>query len=289
MFTRKAQAAAKKPEIQLKEESSCDVPSIMDNSKTKTPKKPGRKRNSNHKSVDNDSTTVSEKRKSWPSNQKKPSSSGREVLPDSFRVYRAQPNRDASDSDDSNMSFTGTSCSSCRFSDSRSGSDFGSSFENGINSDSELASSDQDVNSSTTTNTTNTTKTESDIKPILEPLQLVWAKCRGYPWYPALIIDPKIPKNFIYKGVPLPAPPSDVLALRKNYTDSVFLVLFFDAKRTWQWLPANKLELLGLDKLLDQSKLVESRKPTDKKAVKKAYYEALQYQNQVAHTDKPNK
>lgn len=121
------------------------------------------------------------------------------------------------------------------------------------------------------------------MKPPLEPLQLVWAKCRGYPWYPALILDPKTPKGFVYNGVPLPAPPTDVLALRKNYPMNldVYLVLFFDVKRTWQWLPANKLEILGVDKEVDQQKLIESRKPTDRKAVKKAYQDALHYQSQV--------
>ncbi|XP_043662093.1 peregrin [Drosophila teissieri] len=120
-------------------------------------------------------------------------------------------------------------------------------------------------------------------KPALEPLQLVWAKCRGYPWYPALILDPKTPKGFVYNGVPLPAPPTDVLALRKNCLDEiVFLVLFFDVKRTWQWLPANKLDILGIDKQLDQQKLVESRKPAERKAVKKAYQDALHYQSQVS-------
>ncbi|XP_050322472.1 bromodomain-containing protein homolog isoform X2 [Bactrocera neohumeralis] len=128
-----------------------------------------------------------------------------------------------------------------------------------------------------------TAATITMLKPPLEPLQLVWAKCRGYPWYPALILDPKTPKGFVYNGVPLPAPPPDVLALRKNYTeDVVFLVLFFDVKRTWQWLPANKLEILGIDKRLDQQKLVESRKPTERKAVKKAYQDALHYQSQVS-------
>lgn len=118
-------------------------------------------------------------------------------------------------------------------------------------------------------------------KPILEPLQLVWAKCRGYPWYPALIIDPEIPRGFVYNGVPLPAPPPEVLALRNDKTEPVFLVLFFDAKRTWQWLPSNKLELLGMNMPVDQAKLIESRKPADRKAVKKAYQDALLYQNQV--------
>ncbi|XP_063833334.1 peregrin-like [Ostrinia nubilalis] len=117
----------------------------------------------------------------------------------------------------------------------------------------------------------------------LEPLQLVWAKCRGYPWYPALIIDPKIPKGFIYNGVPLPVPPQDVLNLKKNHSHEpvLYLVLFFDVKRTWQWLPPNKLELLGADKAVDQAKLVESRKPTERKAVKKAFGDAMQFRKQV--------
>ncbi|CAH2093818.1 unnamed protein product [Euphydryas editha] len=117
----------------------------------------------------------------------------------------------------------------------------------------------------------------------LEPLQLVWAKCRGYPWYPALIIDPKMPKGYVYNGVPLPVPPQDVLNLKKNYSHEpiLYLVLFFDVKRTWQWLPPIKLEPLGIDKSIDQAKLVESRKPTDRKAVKKAYGDAMQFRKQV--------
>lgn len=121
---------------------------------------------------------------------------------------------------------------------------------------------------------------EHDIQS-LRPLQLVWAKSRGYPWYPALIIDPDIPKGFTHANVPLPCPPQHVLDMRKKRNESEFLVLFFDAKRTWQWLPSSKLETLGLHPKVDQSKLIESKKPADRKAVKKAYEEALHYQNQV--------
>lgn len=111
---------------------------------------------------------------------------------------------------------------------------------------------------------------------------------RGYPWYPALIIDPKIPKGFIYNGVPLPVPPQDVLNLKKNHSHEpiLYLVLFFDVKRTWQWLPPIKLEPLGIDKSVDQAKLIESRKPTDRKAVKKAYGDAMQFRKQVHGDDK---
>lgn len=142
-----------------------------------------------------------------------------------------------------------------------------------------VSSDDADVNSVSSNN--------HDQKLEFKPLQLVWAKCRGYPWYPALVIDPKIGKDFLHNGVPLPAPPSEVLALKQNHQETVFLVLFFDAKRTWQWLPAVKLEHLGINKELDQAKLTESKKPQERKMVKKAYQEALHYQSQVSSTEPP--
>lgn len=137
--------------------------------------------------------------------------------------------------------------------------------------------------STSATPQTSSSSTTTSNSEAFAPLQLVWAKCRGYPWYPALIIDPKMPKGFIYNGVPLPTPPVDVLALRKDKQEPVFLVLFFDAKRTWQWLPPNKLESLGVDDQLDKCKLTESRKQS--KAVKKAYDDALKYHQQVSDLD----
>ncbi|KAL1129805.1 hypothetical protein AAG570_012749 [Ranatra chinensis] len=124
-------------------------------------------------------------------------------------------------------------------------------------------------------------------KEALEQLQLVWAKCRGYPWYPALIINPKMPRGYVHNGVPIPSPPADVIALANNYTEPVYLVLFFDTKRTWQWLPRNKLEPLGVTYELDNIKLTESRKPTDRKAVKKAYQEAMMHRTNMDKKSEP--
>ncbi|XP_059614029.1 bromodomain-containing protein homolog [Phlebotomus argentipes] len=270
LFTRKAQAALKKPDLPTKEDSSCDVP-IAD--KFKVARKPGRKK----------ATSTEKEKKFSPSSSGSPKKSSPvkeqpfESIPDSFRLYRAQPKKDVPDSDESDMSFTHSTCSSCSgFMDDGTGSDFGSSFDDDSSySDSEMHSSDNDE-----------AKAAREDKPAsLEPLQLVWAKCTGYPWYPALIIDPQMPKGFVHNGVPLPVPPQDVMALRKNNTEPVFLVLFFDVKRTWQWLPVNKLELLGLDKEVDQAKLMESRKPKERKAVKKAYQNALFYQSQVSELE----
>lgn len=106
----------------------------------------------------------------------------------------------------------------------------------------------------------------------LEPLELVWAKCRGYPSYPALVkkkkkkngrsqfwiesisaatnlcvcvfgwllqvIDPEMPEEgVLHNGVPIPVPPKDVLRLGEQRQEEnngrLYLVLFFDNKRTW--------------------------------------------------------
>ncbi|CAG0888530.1 unnamed protein product [Darwinula stevensoni] len=122
---------------------------------------------------------------------------------------------------------------------------------------------------------------ENKRKPV-EPLDMVWAKCRGYPWYPALIINPSMPRTgYYHNGVPIPVPPEDVLALSKTHEEPRFLVLFFDNKRTWQWLPRTKLEPLGEDPAVDKAKLKESKKASERKAVRKAYERAVVHHYQV--------
>ncbi|XP_063628647.1 bromodomain-containing protein 1 [Cydia splendana] len=236
-------------------------------------------------------------------------------VPASFLQYRGTTGEAGSDSDlalsRSSSNSSVWSCSSCthyasdrsRSASSSDGSSYNDTMDSTLEgsgadrrdrrrrtSQSDQSRSGQDspttpIKGRGTRSSTSKTPIKSSLQPdvILEPLQLVWAKCRGYPWYPALIIDPKIPKGFIYNGVPLPVPPQDVLNLKKNHSHEpvLYLVLFFDVKRTWQWLPPNKLELLGLEKSIDQAKLVESRKPADRKAVKKAYGDAMQFRKQV--------
>ncbi|CAL8369030.1 unnamed protein product [Lota lota] len=121
----------------------------------------------------------------------------------------------------------------------------------------------------------------------LETLDLVWAKCRGYPSYPALIIDPEMPEDgVLHNGVPIPVPPKEVLQLgearQEEAGERLYLVLFFDNKRTWQWLPRSKLSTLGLDQTADKLRIMEGRKTSIRKSVQVAYDRALIHQSRVS-------
>nr|XP_020468227.1 bromodomain and PHD finger-containing protein 3-like isoform X3 [Monopterus albus] len=123
----------------------------------------------------------------------------------------------------------------------------------------------------------------------LEPLDLVWAKCRGYPSYPALIIDPEMPEEgLLHNGVPIPVPPKDVLCLgeqrQEETSERLYLVLFFDNKRTWQWLPREKVTPLGVDETADKLRIMEGRKSTIRKSVQVAYDRAMIHQSRVSHS-----
>ncbi|XP_041944657.1 bromodomain and PHD finger-containing protein 3 isoform X2 [Alosa sapidissima] len=120
----------------------------------------------------------------------------------------------------------------------------------------------------------------------LAPLHLVWAKCRGYPSYPAMMVDPCMPREgLLHNGVPIPVPPKEVLKLgeqrQAECEDKLFLVLFFDTKRTWQWLPRDKLHRLGLDDAVDKLRLVEGKKPNVRKSVHTAYSRAIAHLSHV--------
>ncbi|XP_019728694.1 bromodomain and PHD finger-containing protein 3 isoform X2 [Hippocampus comes] len=123
----------------------------------------------------------------------------------------------------------------------------------------------------------------------LEPLDLVWAKCRGYPSYPALIIDPEMPEEgLLLNGVPIPVPPKDVLRLgeqrQEESSQRLYLVLFFDNKRTWQWLTRDKVSPLGVDNTTDKLRIMEGRKPSLRKSVQVAYDRAMIHQSRVSHS-----
>uniref|UniRef100_A0A3P8PZB4 Bromodomain and PHD finger containing, 3b n=1 Tax=Astatotilapia calliptera TaxID=8154 RepID=A0A3P8PZB4_ASTCA len=136
--------------------------------------------------------------------------------------------------------------------------------------------------------TGNSSQTSED-EMELEPLDLVWAKCRGYPSYPALIIDPEMPEEgLLHNGVPIPVPPKDVLCLgeqrQEEMNEKLYLVLFFDNKRTWQWLPRDKVTPLGVDDTADKLRIMEGRKSSIRKSVQVAYDRAMIHQSRVSHS-----
>lgn len=207
LFTRKAQAALKKPTEEKEEKEKSPSPSPGKKRKGR-PKRSTETNGNSAKKLDN--------------------------IPDSFKIYRAGHQTSADEHSDS-----GSSLSTCY--------------------SHELSEVDSEEDSDSDRKSIVVEVAESVAEKIeLKPFQLVWAKCRGYPWYPALIIDPEMPEGHIHKSVPIATPPSEVMELRSNHTEDVFLVWFFDAKRTWQWLPAEKLEIMGADKEKDAAKVRHS-------------------------------
>ncbi|XP_073695043.1 bromodomain-containing protein 1 [Garra rufa] len=121
---------------------------------------------------------------------------------------------------------------------------------------------------------------------VLEPLKLVWAKCSGYPSYPALIIDPHMPRvGCQHNGVSIPMPPLEVLRIGEQMQykseEKLYLVLFFDNKRSWQWLPKSKMVPLGIDKTIDKIKMMEGRTSSIRKAVQTAFNRAMNHLSRV--------
>uniref|UniRef100_A0A3Q3EJV1 Bromodomain and PHD finger containing, 1 n=1 Tax=Labrus bergylta TaxID=56723 RepID=A0A3Q3EJV1_9LABR len=223
---------------------------------------------------------------------------GNQPVTESFRVYRNDTRLPRSSSDSESTTSSSSSAASDRTSTtpSKQGRGKASFSRSAFQEDSseETSGTENDsysVGGSRSVSHCNVFKKSgcwmtSDDYSSLEALDLVWAKCRGYPSYPALIIDPKMPREGVFhRGVPIPVPPLDVLKLGEQMTqearEHLFLVLFFDNKRTWQWLPRSKLVPLGVDQELDKEKMLEGRKSNIRKSVQVAYHRAMQHRSKV--------
>ncbi|MEE6492913.1 hypothetical protein FKM82_016669 [Ascaphus truei] len=93
-------------------------------------------------------------------------------------------------------------------------------------------------------------------------------------------------EGLLHNGVPIPVPPLDVLKLgEQRHAEAVgqrlFLVLFFDNKRTWQWLPRDKVLPLGADDTVDKLKMLEGRKTSIRKSVQVAYDRAMIHRSRI--------
>lgn len=203
---------------------------------------------------------------------------GNQPVTESFRVYRNDTRLPRSSSDSESTTSSSSSAASDRTSTTPS--------KQGRGKASYSRSAFQEDSSEETSGTENDSYSVGGSRSVSHSLDLVWAKCRGYPSYPALIIDPKMPREGVFhRGVPIPVPPLDVLKLGEQMTqearEHLFLVLFFDNKRTWQWLPRSKLVPLGVDQELDKEKMLEGRKSNIRKSVQVAYHRAMQHRSKV--------
>jgi len=92
-----------------------------------------------------------------------------------------------------------------------------------------------------------------------------------------LIFNPELGQEepLLHGDEELPQPNADIIGLGEKLNgkkeECFNLVLFFDARRTWQWLPRDKIALLGKDNDFDSRKKMEGKTAALRRSVQKAY------------------
>lgn len=106
--------------------------------------------------------------------------------------------------------------------------------------------------------------TTNDGDQLIEASTLCWAKLKGYPFFPAEVLDPEdevVPQNVLELRPDVDQ--SSVTSGQGDVADSSggsaeeqhYLVRFFDAQRTFGWIARSKIRLLFEDEVLDQQML----------------------------------
>lgn len=137
----------------------------------------------------------------------------------------------------------------------------------------------------------NAPKSISVTKIGFDPGDLVWAKQRGWPWFPAQVVDPFITqeeakmlktempsRQIIEMGPEWAQGPKKATSGRRTNKDVkenlLYLVLFFDKKRSWGWIPEKHLSAMLLNsaagRTTDLQMLKFSPKPAARKDIKEA-------------------
>uniref|UniRef100_A0A3Q3EHX1 Bromodomain containing 1b n=1 Tax=Labrus bergylta TaxID=56723 RepID=A0A3Q3EHX1_9LABR len=105
----------------------------------------------------------------------------------------------------------------------------------------------------------------------------------------SFLVSPKLPTQrtrLHTQRVELPRPPQDVLRagerMQFRSAEKLFLVHFFDSRRSWQWLPRSKMAPFGINQTLDRMKLKEARCSSIRKAVRLAFERAMDHLNRVS-------
>eukprot|EP00051_Salpingoeca_urceolata_P018466 m.259238 g.259238 ORF g.259238 m.259238 type:complete len:1155 (-) comp19203_c0_seq3:429-3893(-) len=99
-------------------------------------------------------------------------------------------------------------------------------------------------------------------------LAFVWAKCSGFAWFPALVVDPD-------EEGPLTLT-EGVLTSRPD--GQAHLCMFFEKKHRWAWLPGNKLRSMLDNPEEDRAMINRSKKGTQRAQVLDAYERARAFE-----------